>query len=178
MNDDQNRLLRQLEQATSRETVDDDALDADTARLREGWLALARLLEADEVEIDERAIVAPIERIERTKTLRRISVAVMTLAASLLMITSAVWFLSDRGSPSNRVVPQQAAIPKQQPSPSMATDIVSDDTQFAWDDSLDDQFAQVTQNIADFRSQSYLDDLSYDVLNDRLERIGRDINEL
>jgi len=178
MDDQQKRLLRQLEQATARETTDDEQLDAEVARLREGWLALARSLEAGETEVDERAIVAPIERIERKRMVRRIAATVMTLAASLLIVVSAIWFLSDRGSPKMQALPQQVASPMQQPSQAVATDEAMDDIEFAWDDSLDDQFAQVSRNIADFNSQSYLDDMSFNVLNDQLQRIGQDINEL
>ncbi len=179
MDDAQQRLLRQLDQATSREPdADDQPLDAETARLREGWLALSRLLAAEEAEVDDQTIAARIHRAERRRMARRVVAGALAVAVSLLVVASATWFLSNRGPPDTRSLPQQLAAPKQQPSRSAATDEPTDDIEIAWDDSLDDQFAQLSRKIAGYDNQSYLDDLSFEVLDAQLQRIGQDMNEL
>ena len=45
MNEDTKKLEEQLERATAEGGRMDDSLDAETAALREGWLALDRLIE-------------------------------------------------------------------------------------------------------------------------------------
>jgi hypothetical protein len=48
VNDEMRELQARLERATSRGNVGSDALDAETAALREGWLALGQVLESAE----------------------------------------------------------------------------------------------------------------------------------
>ena len=90
MSDEVEKLERMLQRATAAENVPPDDLDGETSRLREGWIAFGRLLEAAEppAEVSFRCLPLP-----RKRSQRRLWSAAGLLAASLLVCAVAMWIL-------------------------------------------------------------------------------------
>ena len=152
MSDELDRLQRQLERATASECSTDGSLDAETAALREGWLALAELLEA--VEPSREQPLKLREPLKPGRRTRRKMAGIVALAASLLVgITLAgKWIRANRpGGPATlsdaslseivRADGEQFHADAGQLETASLADWVD------WDDPLDQQIASVSQEL-------------------------------
>jgi len=152
VSDELDRLQRQLERATASECSTDGSLEAETASLREGWLALGELLEAAEPS-REQPLKLP-EPLKPGRLTRRNVAGIVALAASLLVgVTLAgKWIRANRpGGPATR------------PDASLAEIVQADGEQFnpdagqletesladwdEWEDPLDEQIASVAYEL-------------------------------
>ena len=132
MGNDIEKTQRLLEEATAAGDAPAEGLDSETAGLHEAWLAFGQMLEAAQPP------TAPsIDRWKPTSTPPRrrrwFSTAAAALAVSLLIGLATAWMLRDTNRQKGpAAMPEQAA----------ATNGLQ------WDDSLDEQFAQVSQQMA------------------------------
>lgn len=141
MTDDLRELERRLEEATASRDSAADNLDADTAALRAGWRALGELLETTQPEAE--VSMPPMPLPPDARRTRWAPVAAAALAASLLVALTATWYV--RGTtPAPKIA---ANAPKPSTEPIGQKPAVSDDLEIAWDDSLDEEFAQAGQAI-------------------------------
>ncbi len=166
MNEDSDKLLAELEAATGAIAPQHDAHDQQTQALREGWLALGRVLEAAETVLPE-----PVESWRAAPPLpaRRFRPAVLiSLCASIsaaVALALVVWALSTEGPnrptgseiasargstdpPAPHPLPGQTgpgspASGRQPSEPAPASDVA----ELRWDDPLDDQIISVTQAL-------------------------------
>ena len=152
MSDEFDKLQRQLEQATAPDCPAESRLDAETASLREGWLALAELLKAAEPASEEplelRAPLMPVRRVGPK------AVGLVALAASLLVAVSVAgrWIRSDRaggsGSLSEHALSGVISTDREPVGPGPGQiEPASLADRFAWDDPLDQQIASVAQEL-------------------------------
>ena len=145
MRDDLNNLNRILEQATAIEDVPEVDLDPEARSLRKAWLDFGRLLEAGKPseEIPHDRWVAP----RPSRARRRLLASGALVAASLLIGVAMTWILrdTDRSERSFSPVVEKAAainpsgttlVQQQRPTTSASNEL-------PWDDSLDEQIAQV-----------------------------------
>jgi hypothetical protein len=163
MNNDLKQLERQLVRATA-PGADSRDLDPETQGLREGWLALARLLEAVEDQCPPRT--ASWKTPPRARPRRWRLPMIVALAASLLIVCVGAWAwiaTSTRGGPGAQLPqtakPDDQTRPKLTPTPAAAlaakSQVLSPAPRQAapvtdgpqWDDSLDEQLAQAGQNV-------------------------------
>jgi hypothetical protein len=169
MTNDLENTLRSLEQATAADAPA-DRLDAETASLREAWLAFGQVLEAaqppaqtaidfppDKLTISPRPTnlrSAPGEAVRvkgatpHTRFPSRRLLASGLLAASLLVAVAAAWTLyrhSFNGLPSVPSTTEQQASNTHQLAPRAKAPSKGPSTVEVpqWDDSLDEQFQQV-----------------------------------
>lgn len=200
MNDESRRLQEMLERATEPGDEMPADLDAETAALREGWLALGKLLEDSPF-----ASAEPLDRWQATPRpapqRRRLGVAV-AIAASLLIaagLTLAYRLLdgSNPGQPNAPTLarddqsttdslvdtPQavvQAPIPQSlnpeppslNPEPRTLTP-----GYLAWDDSLDEEIAAVAQAAALVHDDWYAQAGGLSVIERGLDQIKQDIKD-
>lgn len=152
MNDEMNELRRRLEAATARDETSENVSDAETSSLRQGWLALGRLLDAAEAPLSD-----PADRwtlpVARRPHVGRLTV-VMLVAASLLVALAGAWLLRDtRPAPGLAPSPDQIAS-QEKPKPVEAPDrpavppprrAALATAQLQWDDSLDEQLVSAAQ---------------------------------
>lgn len=166
MNDEWDKLERQLERATSPECPAAGSLDAETASLREGWLALGELLRAVEPP-DGEPIHLPEPALPIRRTGRK-AAGIAALAASLLvgLTLAGKWIRADR--PSGMATRSHAALSEiaraeTEPATSDAKPATSDAEPShpdaepfetasladwgEWDDPLDQQIASVAQEV-------------------------------
>jgi hypothetical protein len=149
MSDEPNDLQRQMEQATGRSDPTGEPLDAETASLRETWRAFGRLLSAAE-PAGEMPMVQPAPAPVRHRRAWVVPAAA-GLAASLLAAVTIAWMAygnRDSVEPSTNVASTQSAAPSTEPTvpispiaPAMKVEepVAAPQTQWAWDDSLDNQ---------------------------------------
>jgi hypothetical protein len=157
MKDDIEALQRSLERATaSGNTPGDgdspaDALDPETASLREAWLAFGQMLES----ATPHTVTSPLllgegtgVRAARSRTFvhRRSLPKIALLAASILVVVAATWIVGNAlRQTGSGAAPEKAVAVKGSDVPShrtrVQTPVAADEPQ--WDDSLDEQFAQV-----------------------------------
>ena len=145
MNEDINELQRLLEQATAAEGASQKDMDPEARSMREAWLDFGRLLEAGKPseEIPLGRWVAP----RPSRARRRLLTSGALVAASLLIGVAMTWMLrdADRSERSFSPVvektaainPSDMALVQQQRQTTSALD------ELLWDDSLDEQIAQV-----------------------------------
>jgi hypothetical protein len=159
VSDEVNELRRRLTAATAADCPAHLLSDAETAALREGWLALGELLEAAQPTLDEpvRLRQPPPRRVPAGWRLA----GAAAVAASVLLGTMLVW----QGVDSNR----RGGTPS--PSGGLARGVEEPDApseplrpmptedELAWDDPLDDQIASAGQQILRLQQDwDYLDD--------------------
>jgi hypothetical protein len=170
------KLQWALEQVTTVGIASENDLGSEAQSLREAWLDLGRLLEAAQpkqtvspfLHADETTYYAPI--LETGEELKSLSVprsarahrwllsSAALMAASLLIGILTTWNFWE-ADPSERVSPvatQTAAIKTSEPtliSQEHLTASASDDPQ--WDDSLDEQIAQVGWQMLYARQDVY-----------------------
>ncbi len=152
MNDELDRLKRQLERATASECPTAGSLDAETASLREGWLALGELLEAVEPPVAE-----PVKLPEPAQPGRRTgrkAVGIAALAVSLLvgLTLAGKWIRANRpGGPPTRSHTSLPEIVRADAEQFNANAEPLETASLAdwgeWDDPLDQQIASVAQEV-------------------------------
>jgi hypothetical protein len=154
VSDEVEKLERMLQRATAAENVPLDDLDGEAARLREGWIAFGRLLEAAEppAEVSFRCLPLP-----RKQSQRRLWSAVGLLAVSLLFCAVAMWILQ-RPSGAKNASPatmQIASTGAKRPAPAkQAVKLAPGASGPQWDDSLDEQVAQLGRQVIDVQQGS------------------------
>jgi hypothetical protein len=133
MSENLDKLERMLEQATAAQGQAQDGLDPEAASLGEAWIAFGRLLEAAEAPVEPAighwAMPRP------TPGRRWLLPAAALLAASLLIGIATTWTFRSTIAPSSPVG-QVAKLPPPTPA-----------TGPQWDDSWDEQIAQVGRNV-------------------------------
>ena len=154
---DINKLQRRLEQATAPEGASQDNLEPETRSMREAWLDFGRLLEAgqpsEEISLDRWRMPRP------SRVRRRLLTSGALVAASLLIGVAMTWMLYDANPLDGIVSPaveKTAAI-----NPDRATLIHQEEQTslqangLEWDDSLDEQIAQVGWDMIYARQDVY-----------------------
>ena len=175
MNESTEELLARLEQATASETT--EPLDEDTARLRESWLVLGRLLEAADSESEAPAV--------RRSTVRQAGLAVrvvMGLAASLF-VAFAAWAIlrpdADSAVPSQELITSaeltnpDSAVANRVESPRAAEPV----DEFGWDDSFDERLASTSEAIRSAQADWTGGDERYSIMLDQFEQFHEELSE-
>jgi hypothetical protein len=187
--EDLSQLERRLEQATASDGASDGPLDAETASLREGWLALTERLKAVQP-----AAASPLVWREPRRSRRyegRRALAVIAVAASLVMGVAVAGRMvrTDRVGPvaafsapsagsaelaarASTTDPVQPGAPSDQRGETEQVPTVRD-----WDDPLDQQIAAAGDEIAGVhRDWDHLDD-ALGTLYYGLDQVERDLEE-
>lgn len=162
MNDRTKELLKKLEQATTR-VPSDEPSDDEATTLRESWVTLGRLLEAADAELEE--VVPQPRRMARSS---RWFAVVLTIAAALLVAVVS-WRLVKRASESDAPAPVIAADHDDGPD-SVASE-------FAWDDSFEDELARASVAIYSARSDWNTSEASYSSLSDRFAEFEEELQQ-
>lgn len=165
MSDELSKLQRQLEQATAADCPPEVPLDAETASMREGWLALGQLLEAAQPAPDEPPKLRPIPR--RTARTRWRLAGIAGLAASLVIGVTLGWsliVLRHSGSPSP-------------PRGGVASQDMKQPDELNWDDSLDQQIAQAGRQLISIQQDWYHLDDAFGPVHDGMEQMEKDIDD-
>jgi hypothetical protein len=186
MTDDLEALQRRLEKATARPSPAEDAVDAETAALRAGWLALGELLEAAPPQADplSRPAGPPVPRRRRW-----LPAAMAVLAASILIAVIVPWSLRGTKSAVAPAPPQLAQVAGSHPRPSSAAASAERATppqtaQHAppaarpsepWDDSLDQEIAAAAEAIASVQDGWRGDASDPSAIEYQLQQIRKDI---
>jgi hypothetical protein len=177
MQSDWQQQLRQIETATTRELSSDVPTDAETVELREGWTALARLLEdADRSSpLPELTLPSPKNRSRRALTL-------IALAAAVLIAATVGWRIVGRSAaPETDVavnVPEESApepLPPEREGDVGSNVLVTDDS---WEDGLDDRLDDLTQQIAGIQSNGFLLDSPFQLLDERIGELREKMDDL
>ena len=168
MSNEMKNLQRQLEEATAAADAVDASLDAETASLRESWLAFGELLDTaggptpQPLEMPQlpRRVVGP----------RRWLALSAALAASLLIAITLV---------INAMRPEQIAKPKFDVTPKVdlpsRPELVADELQ--WDDTLDEQIAQAGQHLVRAQRDWYQLDGPFSSLQDGIGQMEEDMDQ-
>jgi hypothetical protein len=184
MQSDWQQQLRQIETATAHELSPDAPTDAETVELREGWTALARLLEdADRSSpLPELTLPSPKNRSRRALTL-------IALAAAVLIAATVGWRIVGRSAaPETDVavnVPEESApepLPPDreggpaEPDGDVGSNVlVTDDS---WEDGLDDRLDDLTQQIAGIQGNGFLLDSPFQLLDERIGELREKMDDL
>ena len=168
MNDETKNLQRQLEEATAAADAVDASLDAETASLRESWLAFGELLDTAAEPTVEPPEMPRLPR--RAVVPRRWLVVSAALVASLLIAISLI--ISAMG-PEQTAKPEIDAPPQVDP-PSRA-ELVADELQ--WDDTLDEQIALAGWRMVHVQGDCYQLDGSFSILRDGIEQMEEDMDK-
>lgn len=179
MTDDLRELERRLEEATASPNAAADGLDADTAALRAGWLALGELLETTQPAADVQLPPMPLPPAPRRT--RWAPVALAALAASLLVALTATWCargtkpVAPLPTPSPEIAGNAA---KPSAAPIQQKPVEPDDVEIAWDDSLDEEFAQASQAITQARQDWLATATTWRVYHfeSQLENVKKDLD--
>lgn len=193
MNDESRRLQEMLERATAPGDEMPADLDAETASLREGWLALGKLLDDPQFASGE-----PLDRWQLTPRPApqrwRLGVAV-AIAASLLIaagLTLAYRLLdgSNAGQPSvpglarddqsttdSSVDTSQAVVQAPIPQSLNPEPQTPNSGYLAWDDSLDAEIAAVSQAAALVHDDWYAQAGGLSAIERGLDQIKQDIKD-
>jgi hypothetical protein len=152
MKDDLEQSLRALEEATAIGDRPTEQLDAETASLREAWLAFGEMLEAAQspayvspILPEERPGLMAAPRHGRRRWQRLLAAGL--LAASLLVAAATIWTVSGperqekrAGAPTQTVKTTNHGAP----TPKRRAESTSTANVPQWDDSLDEQFEQLS----------------------------------
>ena len=177
MSDELSELQRRLTAATARECPEHLLSDAETAALREGWLALGGLLEVAQPTLDEPVrLRQPPER--RPHVRWRLAGAAAVAASVLLGITLAwQWAKGNRGVGTSSPPEGLAAGVEESDGPWERLRPMPTEAELAWDDPLDDQIASAAQQIAHLQQDwDYLDDVFGPVYHG-LEEMENELDE-
>jgi len=192
VNDELDKLQRQLEEATAPESEGHVPPNEETASLREGWLALGRLLETAQ------PVEEPFERrpvVRKTQGSGGAMAVVATLAASLLIGVTTAWLLIGNARPGGlnvvdgvaatgdgqeRVAEPLPEKPAVQPERALAVAPPSEKMvvdPLAWDDSFDDQLALVGEEVIRMEEDWYDLDGPFEPILDGMEQMERDFED-
>ena len=182
MSDELDRLQRQLERATASECSTDGPLDAETASLREGWLALGELLDAAEPSREQPLkLREPLEAGHRT---RRKAAAIVALAASLLVgVTLAgQWLRANRPGGLATLSDESLSEIVRADGEPFNPDIGELETApladwVDWDDPLDQQIASVAQELVRIQQDWDQVDGAFGPLYFGLEEMAEELDE-
>ena len=172
MSDELRELQRRLEQATAAEVPPDAELDAETRELRDGWLALGQLLETAHPDGETPIELPPMPR--RSPGRRWKLAAVAALAASLVVVATLAWMLSESGQ---RQKGRIASPEVKQPAPAVAQN-EGELQQFDWDDTLDDHIATAGREVVLCIQEDWRHvDETFSPLSEGLQQIRQDIED-
>jgi hypothetical protein len=189
MKDDLETSLRVLEDATAAGDRPEVQLDAETAPLREAWLAFGEMLEAAQPPNFSSPLPTNLRSVpgegpgvgaapsRRRRCWQRLLAAGL-LAASLLVAATTIWLLSGGNCRDNpTAAPGQMASTKQQAAPSQKARAKSVSVTDApqWDDSLDEQFEQVNWQMLCVRGNEAFRTDAFGQAQYRLERLRETI---
>jgi hypothetical protein len=188
MREHDEKLLSVLRRATAAELPSDTTLDADTASLREGWLALGQLLESQTAAAlvpgldgaDARCVVERAALRRRRVLVRRWSVSAAVAAAVVLAVFGVVRLGGWAGPPANGARQQSVVvIPKQSPRVTpRVTPLVGDGqprAHVAWDDAIDAEIVSTAEQLAQMQ-QSWRPPAGHsDVLGRRLNELEQEL---
>lgn len=150
MSDDLKKLQDCLERATAAECSSDAFEDAETALLREGWLALGQLLEAAHP-----APAGPLELPQAAECKPNVHwrlAGAAAVAAALGVGVALAWKLHGDGVAGGALRPNELVVVDVEPvEPSVAgprqVPPLSSASKLAWDDPLDDEIALAAQEV-------------------------------
>jgi hypothetical protein len=200
MKEDLENMQRLLEQATADGKTPVGMLDAESASLREAWLAFGELLEAaqppagavvqlphqleQEGQGSRRSPLLPgagqrVRAVRRPNQLRRWLLPVGgLLAASLLIAVAMAWMLRD----ANRQEVAAPALLRTEPviaaastSPSPTNASPSPSAVATWDDSLDAQVTQLGQRVASAKVNQFASTDDFASMQYRIERLRQEV---
>lgn len=190
MNENIEKLEEQLEKVTAPGDCIDDSLDAETAAMREGWLALGRLIETaqastggpPDLQYPPEAVSSRRRKLMGLKTLA----GPATLAASLLVATVVTLsFVQDRpDAVTNR--PEIAQVErdgKQSTPPMLAQDAPKQkngtdaDGVLAWDSPLDTEIAVAGQEMLRIQADCYASSDASSSIYYRMEQMRLELND-
>ncbi len=189
MSEDLDKLQRLLEQATAAEGASEDDLNPQTGSLREAWIEFGRLLEAAQpatyyspLPLGERAGVRAVPRHVARRRRRLLSAAAL-LAASLFIGVLTAWTLRETEQSMNpSPAQQQTAATKAGDATLVQQNHTAAPTANGpqWDDSLDEQIAQVGRQVIYAQQDLYAGADACGLVQYQMERIQRDLegNEL
>ena len=189
MNEDTKKLEQQMERATAAGDRIDDTLDAETASLREGWLALGKLIEAAQKETagpPELQYPAESEPSHRKKIVGpKVLAAIATVAVSLLVAAVATLsFVANR--PDAVTDGPEIARAKHDVSPAnVSTELVQSQNQnggahvdeFAWDSALDEEIAAAGQKMQRIQADWYASSDASSSIYHRMEQMRLELND-
>jgi hypothetical protein len=173
MNDEHKRWQTQLEQATSRSPVAEQAGDSETAELRESWTRLTQLLEAADRDFDASSVAILVPPVARSA--RRVWGTLVSLAAALLLAVMSGWAWQRYHRISEPEAPQLVEAPPQ-PKPGAPAALETESGDWVWNDSWDEKMAHIDQAIVGFDSRTDTEDAALNALDSALRRFGQDLN--
>jgi hypothetical protein len=164
MNQDHDKLLEILEQATAPRSEPEGRLDSETASLREGWLALGQLLEGAEPSAE---LPMPLPTLRPARKRGWHLAIIAAVAASLLIGMVTAWRFRATNQPAGpSLTPENVAVsdgsansdvpaaPENRmaaaPTNKTAAPVPSE---VKWDDKLDDEIVQVAQAVVGVEQQ-------------------------
>jgi hypothetical protein len=172
MNADSLQEQQILEQATAAVDASEAELASEAQSLREGWLVFGQLLES----VASPAPPRPERPTTAHRTGRRVVLAVVASAACVLICLGIARRWNDAtsaGDASPVAVAENAAQPAvvaQQPSTATAAN------ETAWDDSLDEQIAQVGQNMIALHPTWSDRSSAFDAVQYELQQVEQEID--
>lgn len=177
MSDELNELERQLERATAAECPSEALLDAETASLREGWLALGQLLEAARPTLEE-----PLELPEPARPTWHVRwrlAGVAAVAASILVGLTLVWKSTGTSRPGDpSTLSDEISVDAEQPLPgARQARLVSIPDELNWDDSLDEQITLAAQEVVRIQQDWYYLDDAFGPVYHGLEQMEEDLDQ-
>lgn len=174
MNDEMNKMQRLLEEVTAAGNAPSEAPDPEIASLREAWLAFGQLLEGVEPASDISALPQagqgqgerdrPMPR--PAQTWRWLLPTTGLLAASLLVAVAMAWMLRDGGL-------QEAAAPA--PVQTASNTARSQSGSVEWDDSFDEQVAQLGQQVIAVRENQHFRVDDFALMEYRIEQFRQEV---
>ncbi len=181
MNTDNEKLLRQLEQATAADLDSDAILDEETRMLRDSWMAMGDLLDSQQPS-------TPLPMPKEIATPPKQShVLWWAIAASLMLAASALWIYNQtnptnqRGAPSTQIAqdsPDTPQDPNPEPQDSIDTSLESSTNDLlAWDDSLDEDISSFSTAVTDLERNWYGNNGDVRSMYNDVEEFSTDINE-
>ncbi|MBP90081.1 MAG: hypothetical protein CMJ64_25805 [Planctomycetaceae bacterium] len=184
MNQPTENLLKQLEQATSRDSSDDQFGD-EAATLRESWLMLGRLIE---VADEESADLVPVPMIQSRPIS---SVRIVLAIAAALLIAFVSWSIARRQPSSNPTQEiAESAADSNDEMPSGDSEVAAVDGtngnavgesdaggEFAWDDAFEEELTKASVAIHSARSDWTSSEANYSSLSDRFAEFEEELEE-
>lgn len=172
---------RQLELATARQLPPGSELSSATKELREGWLALAGALE----QLPDRAPAAFAARLAnqlnsapatvhpRRRPWMLAAAAIFGAIAAALLLALTIWPASQPGR-AKQIAEGEAT--KDQPAANIKPTQVSGERAVAWDDPLDDQIAQMQEDVAGLGRAGHGLDASLSAFDQKLAELADDLD--
>jgi hypothetical protein len=196
MSENVNKLQRLLEQATAAEGASGTDLDPEAASLREAWLDFGRLLEAAQpaacelplllgdgqqthsspLPLGERQGVRAMPR--RASARRWLFSAAALVAASLLIGILTTWMPQTMDRPESPAPATQQTTAINPPDAVLVQQkhqATKSGSESKWDDSLDEQLAQVGQQVAYAQQHAYGGSDTYELLRYGIEQMQQEL---